>query len=356
MHPLVRNAARFLLLIYGLQLLLALGCAATPNAYPDDLSNSLSNIYHNASTGLTDIYNDITSNPPANSSGATFSSDGTVVGLIVTRTVSPPAGMGGAVLIIAGFAYAFMGKRAYFPSLYLSGFLTFGVIAFVLLDVLQMTWHRFGQYADWIYFFSILPVSILSGFVTKKIPHLGVIASGALSGFMWSLALLFTGLGASLSDTTHMVFLLVLTGLGIATIFFMEHMALVVATAFVGSFFVVIGIDLFACTGFCEVMNRCIDGALPHTAEIPGPAWALLAAFGALGMSAWYVQTRSSPPPIPDITWNPAYWIFGAAPPNLPPPTWFKMPSGKAPGAPAPPPPPPFFSVANLVERVGLKW
>ncbi|KAI8612882.1 hypothetical protein BC830DRAFT_1134812 [Chytriomyces sp. MP71] len=346
MRPQHRIAIIFMLCLLFLQ------TAAMPQ--PQAVGDAIANAYNNnTSNGVSNIFSNISNSPPARPSNP-FSNGGS---LVVARTPTPAAGVAGAILIIAGFAYGFMGKRAYYPALYLSGFLTIGVLLFIILDILQIRWHSFGQYADWIYFVIILPVSVASGFITKRIPVAAVILMGALSGFMWGVMLLFTGVGGTLTFTTHVVFILAMSGLGVATIFFMEHMALVVGTSFGGGFFVAVGIDLFACTGFVEIVNACMDGlVLPRTVDVPGPAWALFAAFGCLGMAGFYVQTRSSVPPLPDPTWNPAYWIFGAVPPSLPPPVWFKMPSNKPPAAPAAPPPPPFFSLANLWNSIGLKW
>ncbi|KAI9331066.1 hypothetical protein BDR26DRAFT_870638 [Obelidium mucronatum] len=304
---------------------------------------------------LSGIYNNITSNAPSLINGPTATNNGSTSIYKVTREVSPASGIAGAALLTAGFSYAFMGKRAYFPSLFLSGFFTFGFISFILLDICQMHWHSFGPYADWIYLCVVGPVAVIGGFLFQKISQVGVVLIGSLNGFMWSNVLLFTGLGATLSPSTHLVFTLALTGMGTATIFFMEHMALVLGTAFVGGFFVAVGGDLFACTGYVEIVNRCFDGTPPHTSEIPGPAWAMLASGIALGMAAWYIQTRSSPPPPPDVVNNPAYWLFGALPPSMPPAVWFKMPTNKPPGRPAPPPPP-AFSISNILNPFGWKW
>ncbi|ORY46596.1 hypothetical protein BCR33DRAFT_715640 [Rhizoclosmatium globosum] len=295
--------------------ILILQCTTAPAPFPEVLSD------------LSQIYNNITSNDPAPVNGPSPSNNGTTTpalgfAYLCTRQLSPAAGIGGAALVMTGFAYAFMGKRAYFPSLFLSGFYTIGLITFVLLDICQMKWHSFGPYADWIYLFLIAPMAVGGGFAFQKFSQVGIVCMGALNGFL----------------------------------FFMEHMALVIGTAFVGGFMVSVGTDLFACAGFVEIVNRCIDGTPPKTSEIVGPAWALVAVAVAIGAAAFYVQTRSSPPPPPDIVNNPAYWLFGAIPPSMPSPTWFLMPSNKPPSAPQPAAAASEWSIWSIINPFGWKW
>ncbi|KAJ3070752.1 hypothetical protein HDU99_002608, partial [Rhizoclosmatium hyalinum] len=231
--------------------ILILQCTTAPAPFPEVLSD------------LSQIYNNITSNDPAPVNGPSPSNNGTITPALgfaylwsrrkikshlVTRQLSPAAGIGGAALVMTGFAYAFMGKRAYFPSLFLSGFYTIGLITFVLLDICQMKWHSFGPYADWIYLLLIAPMAVGGGFAFQKFSQVGIVCMGALNGFVWSCLFLFTGLGSSLAQSTHLIFTLAVIGMGTATVFFMEHMALVIGTAFVGGM-VSVGTDLFACAG-----------------------------------------------------------------------------------------------------------
>ncbi|KAJ3068991.1 hypothetical protein HDU98_007917 [Podochytrium sp. JEL0797] len=134
-------------------------------------------------------------------------------------------------------------------------------------------------------------------------------------------------------------------------------MALVVGTSFSGGFFVAIGADLFACTGFVEVMRKCLSGGggndFVRAQDVPAEAWGLVAAFVVLGVAGWYVQTRSSPAR-QQTDWNPAYFLFGANLPSALPPVWFQMPANKATDA-APPPAPAAFSYFNTIVTAVTK-
>ncbi|KAJ3326942.1 hypothetical protein HDU76_012493 [Blyttiomyces sp. JEL0837] len=176
---------------------------------------------------------------------------------------------------------------------------------------------------------------------------------GALLGFTFSSALLMTGLGASMDVNGHTVFTVIVTASGAAAIFFMEHLVTILGTANTGAMAILLGMDLFARTGFAEAINRTWDGPLPRANQITGPSWGFLAAGAVLGMAGWFVQTRPGPPPQPS-PWNPAYWLFGAAMPPPLPAVWFKMPAGRAAEPPAPPPPPP-FSIMNYINPWGWK-
>ncbi|KAI8620262.1 hypothetical protein BC830DRAFT_1164699 [Chytriomyces sp. MP71] len=269
-------------------------------------------------------YGSTSTNSSSNSSAANS------WGYVSTRQITPAAGLGGLIILSVGFGYTFMGKKAYVPSLYLCGFLSFGLITFILLDVMQQRWVSFGDHAEWIYLCVVTFVAVMGGFIFMRTNQLAVGMMGALHGFAWAIILLFTGLGAPFSQSTHIVFVLALASLGVASVFVVEHMALVAGTSFAGAFFVVVGADLFACTGFDEVVRRCVDGAsLPSYGEVPGVAWGLIAAYCVLGIAGWYVQTRS-PPAVPNNEWNPAYWLFGAPPLSARPPVWLPQPSAKA--------------------------
>ncbi|KAJ3298887.1 hypothetical protein BCR33DRAFT_768560 [Rhizoclosmatium globosum] len=270
---------------------------------------------------------------------------------ITKRTqVSPAQGIAGCMLCLAGFAFCFTGKKVFLPSLFLSGLFSLGIVTFTLLDVIQNQWRSFGPATDWIYILTITPVAILGGFLFRRVTQLGVVMIGALHGYVWANLLLFTGLGSAFSKSAHIVFEIACIGVGVSSVFFMEHMALVVGSAFVGGFFVGAGGDLFACTGYVEVLRRGMTAAVPAKgSEIPGEAWGILAAVLVLGIAGWYVQTRGSPP-VQQTAWNPGYLIFGANPPSAPPPVWFQMPLGKA--ADSPPAQVAPFSVGSVLQNI----
>jgi hypothetical protein len=228
-----------------------------------------------------------------------------------------------------------------------------GFVAFICLDVMQTRWRPFGPNADWIYLLVVGILAVLGGLVTRYFTQFSCVLIGMLLGFTWSVVVLFTGLGGSFDPNSHMTLQIVMTFAGGAAVFFMEHLVLVLATANVGGFLIVIGVDLFARTGFVEVVNKCISSDPPKSSQIPGPAWGLLASAMILAMAGWFVQTRPSPPPQPS-EWNPAYWMFGAARPSAPPPSWLKVPPNRDVSN-APPPPPPTL-MSKVLSPFGLKW
>ncbi|KAJ3212617.1 hypothetical protein HDU82_008839 [Entophlyctis luteolus] len=111
-----------------------------------------------------------------------------------------------------------------------------------------------------------------------------VLCMGALHGFCWANIVLFTGIGSSFGQSAHIMFELAFIVAGIVSVFFMEHMALVIGTGFSGGFFVSIGADLFACTGYVEIVQRCITAATPSANDIPSASWGMVAAFVVLGI------------------------------------------------------------------------
>ncbi|KAI9340676.1 hypothetical protein DFJ73DRAFT_797796 [Zopfochytrium polystomum] len=286
--------------------------------------------------------------------GSTDESGGTASGYITAnRPLTVAACFSGLILIAAGFVFGFIGKRAFVSTIFLSGVFSFGIVLTVCLDITQQRWRSFGPNADWIYLLLVTPFAVLGGFVHLRVTQLGVVAIGGLLGLTWIVAVLFTGLGASLDANGHTVLLIVVTAAGCAAIFFMEHLVTILGTANAGAFSVAVGVDMFARTGFVETVKMCLVGnPLPRSGAINGPAWGLLASAVVLAMAGWFVQTRPGPPPQPS-PYNPAYWLFGAAMPPPLPAVWFKMPGRET--APVPPPRP-AFSITNYLNPFGWKW
>ncbi|KAJ3100180.1 hypothetical protein HDU96_010425 [Phlyctochytrium bullatum] len=284
---------------------------------------------------------DSSSSTNQNSSSQGGAGSGSSPVLYASRQITPAFAIAALILATAGFTFCFLGRRSYVPTLFLGGFFTFTVAMYVTYELLQRRWRNFGPYADWIYLITITPIAFIGGWIFLKIHQLGCVSVGALLGLTWGLVLLFTGVCGSLDENTHMVILLILSAGGGAAVFFIEHNAMILGTANVGSLVIVISIDIFARSGFAEVINRALTGPTPpKSAQVPGPAWALLAAYVVISVSGWFVQTRPGSP-TPPSEWNPAYWLFGAQRPSPLPPTWFKLPPNVAAERPAPPPPPP---------------
>ncbi|KAJ3393103.1 hypothetical protein HDU84_002780 [Entophlyctis sp. JEL0112] len=158
---------------------------------------------------------------------------------------------------------------------------------------LPSRWRNFGPYADVIYLSIITPVAVIGGFGFQKISQFSVLCMGALHGFCWANIVLFTGIGSSFGQSAHIMFELAFIVAGIVSVFFMEHMALVIGTGFSGGFFVSIGADLFACTGYVEIVQRCITAATPSANDIPSASWGMVAAFVVLGIGGWYTLWTS---------------------------------------------------------------
>ncbi|KAJ3140388.1 hypothetical protein HK101_003510 [Irineochytrium annulatum] len=303
---------------------------------------------------------------PTETSAPPQASNGTQV-IKAERAVTGPYAIGGMILVFTGFMFCFMGRRTYNPALFLSGFYTFGkiqlrtylltsrsgIIALVSLDIIQRNVHQFGQYADWIYLLVCIPVAVIGGLLCRCVYRIGCIAGGAILGFVWAIAILFTGIGANLSPDGHMIFMLVCSAAGAAAVFIIEHLTIILGTANGGGLSIVAGIDCFARTGFVEVLARCIDGNPPASGEIPGLAWGLLASAIVLAMAGWFIQTRPKPPAEPSV-WNPAYWLFGAQRPPPTPPTWFTIPPNTA-NTPVPRAAEP-FSWSKTLNPFEWKW
>ncbi|KAJ1569133.1 hypothetical protein HK405_009466 [Cladochytrium tenue] len=295
--------------------------------------------------------------PAAAPSGNSSSSQSSTVQIQV------PGVLGGLILIATGLAFALLGKRTFLPTIFLSGFFTFGTVVVIILDILQGRWRSFGPGSEWVYLLTAAPIALGGGLLYIRTPAAGVVSVGALAGLSWGAALLFTGAGASLGSEAQALVLVGLTSAGVAAVFVAEHGTLVAGTATAGGAAAASGADLLARTGFVEALQAGVAASPPPRAQqVPGPAWALLAAAAGIAVLGWYLQTRPGPAASPPASpYNPAYWLFGAAPPAAPPAAWLKMPGAAPPpaapaGAGAAAPPARRGLADHLLSPFGLRW
>ncbi|CAO3583525.1 unnamed protein product [Absidia cylindrospora] len=150
-------------------------------------------------------------------------------------------------------------------------------------------------------------VGILAGLLLSCCFFLAVYLVGALLGFFAALWLLsWVTNGVIQSNWGRAILIIVFVIVGIVLMAFFERILMVIATAFIGSFAIFIGIDVYLKTGFVESVisflrarsTSIIAEATPQLRGMLGGCLGL-AIVGAL-IQFCQLRRHSQPPP----TWN----------------------------------------------------
>ncbi|KAF9548258.1 hypothetical protein EC957_007027 [Mortierella hygrophila] len=157
----------------------------------------------------------------------------------------------GVILMLIGIILTFRGYRHYRFSMFLAGFIVGCVVVYsILVNVEpQQGWdHR-----QVIYVFSCLGGGLLLGAICWLLNRFTVWILGALAGLTVALYILAWRSGGLIHSYGGRIALLVgASGLGLLLALFLGRRILIPATAIVGAYITVLGLDLFARTGFSE--------------------------------------------------------------------------------------------------------
>ncbi|KAG9072729.1 hypothetical protein KI688_000505 [Linnemannia hyalina] len=157
----------------------------------------------------------------------------------------------GFILILIGILLTFRGYRHYRFSMFLAGFIAGCVIVYSILANVepQQGWND----RQIIYVFSCLGGGLLLGVICWLLNRFTVWILGALAGLILALYILaWRSEGLIRSPGGRIGLLVGASVLGLLIALVMGRRILIPATAIVGSYITVLGVDLFARTGFSE--------------------------------------------------------------------------------------------------------
>ncbi|KAF9932420.1 hypothetical protein BGZ67_004734 [Mortierella alpina] len=194
--------------------------------------------------------------------------------------VSIQAGIAGAILIAAGLLLSFFGYRLFHITMFLIGFYFFGNVSYIAManaGVVSQTWLLIVAIA----------VGIVGGLLLICCSTLGVAVLGALA--FYSLGLWILGLksgGLITSSTGRIILLVCMAVVGFILGLCREREMVIIGSAIVGAYSFVIGVDMFAHTGFTLQADSFINSKNPienvrFENQTPG-AYGLLGAFVGL--------------------------------------------------------------------------
>ncbi|KAF9107196.1 hypothetical protein BGX29_007097 [Mortierella sp. GBA35] len=200
------------------------------------------------------------------------------------------AGIAGAILTLAGFILCFFGYRVFHVTMFLIGFYFFGNLTYIGMA-------NGGITNSTLLLAVAIGVGIIGGLLLVCCSKLGVAALGALAMYALGLWILGWKSGGVITTPTGRIILLVaLAVVGFILGLFREREVVMVGSAIVGAYSFVIGVDMFAHTGFKEQADRFINSQNTieeHFENQSVGAYALLGTFIVMAVLGFLVQLRA---------------------------------------------------------------
>lgn len=204
--------------------------------------------------------------------------------------ITVQAGIAGAILILAGFLLCFFGYRLFHTTMFLIGFYFFGNVSYIGMANGGVT------NSTWLLVISVV-VGILGGLLLVCCSRLGVAVLGALALYTLGLWILGWKSGGLITSSTGRAILLgVLAAVGFIFGFIREREMVIIGSALVGAYSFVLGIDMFAHTGFVNQADSFINSKNNIDNRVGNLDWkqyALLAAFIVMALLGIAVQFRT---------------------------------------------------------------
>ncbi|KAF8933338.1 hypothetical protein BGZ52_008014 [Haplosporangium bisporale] len=216
--------------------------------------------------------------------------------------ITVQAGIAGAILILAGFLLCFFGYRLFHATMFLIGFYFFGNVSYIGMA-------NGGVTNSTLLLVISIVVGILGGLLLVCCSRLGVAVLGALA--LYSLGLWILGWksgGLITSSTGRAILLGVLAVVGFILGFIREREMVIIGSALVGAYSFILGIDMFAHTGFVNQADSFINSKNSVDNRVGNLDWkqyALLAAFIVMALLGMALQFRTwgrrtfRPAPVP---------------------------------------------------------
>ncbi|KAI8812112.1 hypothetical protein BJ742DRAFT_880728 [Cladochytrium replicatum] len=254
------------------------------------------------------------------------------------RTITVASSIGALILVGNGFYLCFFGQKRLDPTMFMAGFYSFGISGYLIIFAIRDRFEGgLGAHSDWVLLIPLTVFGILGGLIVRRFVLIGCLTLGAIGGFVAANYVMATGLGGITERPAHITLVIVAILAAGGFMFFFECFMVVICTAAIGAMSITLGLDLFARTGFLEVMDRVFRVATPPTIEmIPGPSWGMMASVVVFLVLGWAMQTRPTPagaiPSAKPFVW---FWPWGGGP--VQPQTWMHI-RQPAPPKPAPAP------------------
>jgi len=160
----------------------------------------------------------------------------------------------GIILILSGIIFCFFGRRVYRTTLFLIGFYIGTIIAITVLTNKGGVNHTIALIVS-------LAVGFVVGLIFMCCSTMAIWFLGALAGYLFALWILaWASDGVIHSKAGRIIFIIVLTLIGLLLAIFFKNAFIIFGTAFIGAYAIILGIDLFVRTGFALSVRAFMDG------------------------------------------------------------------------------------------------
>ncbi|CAG8481077.1 4761_t:CDS:2 [Acaulospora morrowiae] len=167
----------------------------------------------------------------------------------------------GIILIITGIIYCFFGRRIYHLTLFLLGLYIGSILGWIILTNNEPASGYAGDNSDTVILIASLAIGFLVGLTFICLSTLAIHLLGALAGYSFAMFILsWSSNGIIQSKAGQIVLIVTFTVIGVILIHFFRDDVIIFGTAFIGSYAIILGVDMFAQTGFSDSVRTFLDG------------------------------------------------------------------------------------------------
>ncbi|RIB22729.1 hypothetical protein C2G38_2033366 [Gigaspora rosea] len=182
-----------------------------------------------------------------------------------TQTASGPltahAIVVGVILIGTGIIYCFFGKRVYRLTLFLIGFYIGAAATWLAFTNTAPSQGIGGTSNPTVILLVSLAAGLILGLLFICIAEVAIWLLGALAGYLFAMYILsFASNGVIQTKEGRIIFILVCTIVGLLLTCCFFDTIIIVATAFIGAYAIILGVDMFARTGFSQSVFSFLNG------------------------------------------------------------------------------------------------
>lgn len=199
----------------------------------------------------------------------------------------------GILLIITGIIFCFFGRRVYRLTLFLVGFYIGTIIAWVALSNGEPSEGFAGAASQTIILIVSLAIGFVIGLIFMCCSTIAIWFLGALAGYVFALWILaWADDGVIHSKAGRIIFIIVLALIGLLLAIFFKNIFIILGTAFIGAYAIILGVDLFVRTGFALSISAFMDGNHDTKYEVNTKVYIMLVAMFVLFILGSIFQYR----------------------------------------------------------------
>lgn len=194
----------------------------------------------------------------------------------------------GVACIIVGLFLAFFGFRFFRPILFLVGFISFGLVTYIIcINVSPITPEDTTKRV--IYLVLIIVLGLIGGILMAIFWRVALFLVGLLGGFFLSMFILSLAPNGLIPEPLfRSIFIVLLSIICSFLIFKFERPVVIISTAIIGAFLFILGVDLFAHAGFSDIVTQALSSTGSYSAS--GRTYGMIAGLAITAILGMIVQ------------------------------------------------------------------